>query len=313
MYNTFNVDLFEMLENDITYFSEFGKIFVTGDLNSRVSNKCDYIIQDRINTEYDDADYCPDNTSVRASVDCTFNSHGVKLLDLCKSTCLRIVNGRVGNSCKHTFYSNNGSSVIDYLLANEYSFSSISDFIVHDFNEFSDHAPLHFSLLCNNVPSDYQSFTDVKYKWDDTLREQFRSQIISMLPVFNTIVQHVDYSCRTSINNVLNRFTETIRSIADPLFSKTCVYKTNPSFNVDNCIKNAEWFDNECNTARNLYHEALRTFNSCKTDINRERLCTSKRHYKDLIRKKKACCYRKQMLEIENLRKYKPRDFWRFF
>ena len=31
VYNTFNVDLFEILENDITYFSEFGKIFVTGD------------------------------------------------------------------------------------------------------------------------------------------------------------------------------------------------------------------------------------------------------------------------------------------
>ena len=114
-YNTFNIDLFEILENDITYFSEFGKIFVTGDLNSRVGNKCDFIVQDSINTENDDPDYSPDNTSVRASVDCLLNSHGVKLLDLCKSTCLRIVNGRVGNSCKQTFYSYNGTSDIDYL------------------------------------------------------------------------------------------------------------------------------------------------------------------------------------------------------
>ena len=67
-YNTFNIDLFEILENDITYFSEFGKIFVTGDLNSRVGNKCDFIVQNSINTEYDDPDYSPDNTSVRASV-----------------------------------------------------------------------------------------------------------------------------------------------------------------------------------------------------------------------------------------------------
>ena len=152
-----------------------------------------------------------------------------------------------------------------------------------------------------------------KYKWEDALRGQFRSGIISLLHVFNSIVQHIDYSSRSSINNMLNSFTETIRSVADPLFSKTCVYKTNPSFNVNSCIKNAQWFDNECNNARNLYHEALRTFNSCKTDINRERLCTSKKHYKDLIRKKKAYCYRQKMLEIENLRKRKPRDFWRFF
>jgi len=313
VYNTFNVDLFEILENDITYFSEFGKVFVAGDLNSRVGNKFDYIVHDKINTVYDDDDYCPDNTPVRASVDISINSHGLKLLDLCKSTCLRIANGRVGNSCKQTFYSNNGTSVIDYLLANEYSFSSISDFTVHDFNEFSDHAPLHFSLLCNNVSAEYKSHTDVKYKWDDALRGQFRSGIISMLPVFNTIVQHVDYSSRTAINDVLNRFTETIRSVADPLFSKTYVYNTHPSFKVNSCIKNADWFDNECQTARNVYHDALRIFNSSKTDINREHLCTCKRIYKDLIRKKKACCYRKKMIEIENLRKHKPRDFWRFF
>ena len=46
VYNTLNVDLFEILENDITYFSEFGKVFVTGDLNSIVGNKCDYIVHD---------------------------------------------------------------------------------------------------------------------------------------------------------------------------------------------------------------------------------------------------------------------------
>ena len=168
--------------------------------------------------------------------------------------------GRFDNSYKQTFYSNNVTSVINYLLANEYSFSSISDFPVHDFNEFSDHAPLHFSLLCNNVSTEYKSHTDVKYKWDDALRGQFRSGIISMLPVFNTIVQHVDYSSRTAMNYVLNRFTETIRSVADPLFSKTYVYNTHPSFNVNSCIKNADWFDNECDTARNVYHDALRIF-----------------------------------------------------
>ena len=59
VYNTLNVDLFEILENDITYYSELGQIFVVGDLNSRVGNKYDYIVQDIINTVYEDDDYCP--------------------------------------------------------------------------------------------------------------------------------------------------------------------------------------------------------------------------------------------------------------
>lgn len=74
--------------NDKSYFSEFGKVYITGDLNSRVGNKCDYIVQDLINTVYDDIDCCPDQVSVRASVDNVHNSHGIKLLDLCKSTCV---------------------------------------------------------------------------------------------------------------------------------------------------------------------------------------------------------------------------------
>ena len=167
--------------------------------------------------------------------------------------------------------------------------------------------------VCNNASSEYKSYTDVKYKWNDALRSQFRSGIICMLPVFNSIVENIDCSSRASINDILNRFTETIRSVADPLFSQTCVYKTNPSFRANSGVKNSDWFDHECINAQHLYNDALRIFNSSKSDINRERLCTSKRYYKDLIRKKKACCYRQKMLEIENLRQHKPRDFWKFF
>ena len=177
-------------------------------------------------------------------------------------------------------YSYNGTSVIDYLFTNEYNFSSIADFTVHDFNVFSDHAPLQFTLLCNNSPTQYQSYTDVKYKWNDDLCGQFRSGIICMLPVFNNIVQHIDYSSRTSINEVLIRFTETICSVADPLLSKTCVYKTDPSFHVNSCIKNAEWFDHECDGAQKLNHDALRILTPVK-QIQKENICV---HVKSIIR-----------------------------
>ena len=63
----------------------------------------------------DDIDYTPDNTSSRASIDVRHNNHGIKLLDLCIATGLRIVNGRLGNSNNYTFLSHNGCSVIDYL------------------------------------------------------------------------------------------------------------------------------------------------------------------------------------------------------
>ncbi len=262
---------------------------------------------------YDDADYVPDHTSVRASVDAVHNSHGIKLLDMCKSTNLRILNGRIGNSCKHTFYAHNGSSVIDYLLTRECNFSLLSNFTVGDFNQWSDHAPLHFALYCNNFSPNHETYTDVKYKWNSSLREQFRSGIITKLPAFNDIVENIDCLDRVSINDALDLFTTTIRSVADPLFSKNCNYSNKPSFETESCMKSADWFDNDWVHARHLYQETLSNFNKNKIDVNRSTLCSRKKYYKDLIRKKKKCAFRIKMKEIENLRRSKPKEFWKFF
>jgi exonuclease III len=313
MYNTFNIDLFELLENDVTYFSEFGKVYTTGDYNSRVGNKCDYIIHDYINILHDDLDYCPDQVSARASVDNVCNNHGIKLLDLCKSTCTRIVNGRIGDSCKHTFYSQNGTSTIDYVLTSERNFAFIVDFKIGNFNEWSDHAPLHLSLCCNNCSPSQKRFTDVKFKWDSSLRNQFRSEIIAKLPVFNSIVHDIDSSNRLSINNAICKFTDTIRSVADPLFSHKYTFTNKPMYATDSSLNNADWFDSDCESARRLYINALNCFNLNKSDENRANLCHYKKLYKELIRKKKGCAYRLKMSEIENLKKNKPRDFWKFF
>ena len=38
-YNIVDVDLFELLENDVDYFSNFGTVFIIGDMNSRVGLK----------------------------------------------------------------------------------------------------------------------------------------------------------------------------------------------------------------------------------------------------------------------------------
>jgi len=313
VYNTINVDLFDILENDVSYYSELGSVFVTGDLNSRTSNKCDFIVYDSINTVLDDFDYIPDQPSVRASIDTIHNNHGIKLLDLCKSTTLRIVNGRIGDSCKQTFFSSNGSSVIDYLLTNECNFPLLSQFTVGEFNEWSDHAPLHFSLFGNNCLPSYETFTDVKYKWDSSRRDEFRSRIISKLPIFNDIVRSIDNSNQLSINSIIDKFTATIRSEADELFSKSYKYSNKPSFNTDSSLKHADWFDNECITARNHYHDALKYFNLNMTDLNRKVLCENKSVYKKLIMKKKNIAYQRKMAEIESLKSKKPKDFWKLF
>ena len=59
---------------------------------------------------------------------------------------------------------NKGQSVVDYILCSPGAFNSISDFTVLPMTEFSDHAPLEFSLKIGNVVSRDMCKSGPKYQ-----------------------------------------------------------------------------------------------------------------------------------------------------
>ena len=69
-----NVDVFRQIENDINLYRDLGQIFVTGDTNSRMGHKKDYIDCDRTLTSDDIYDI--DIPLPRASCDFTSNRFG---------------------------------------------------------------------------------------------------------------------------------------------------------------------------------------------------------------------------------------------
>jgi hypothetical protein len=151
-YNVINVDLFELLQQDINEFQTQGKVWLIGDWNARVGLKRDIILYDGIVDFIDDDSYVPDLTCERKSMDNVTNAHGLKLIDLCKSTSLRNANGRLGNdhNGSFTFFNSLGSSVINYLLLKNQDFLFINNFSVSPLSEWSDHCALSFDiLLCN--------------------------------------------------------------------------------------------------------------------------------------------------------------------
>ena len=134
-YDVVNVDFFNILENDINFYEDLGDVYVCGDFNSRIGSKHDFIRNDDVNSFFDNLDYIPDECHSRASFDTKSNNFGTKLLDICKSTGMRIVNGRVGeDQGPFTFISRNGASVVDYLLCKECNFSNIMCFNVNSMN-----------------------------------------------------------------------------------------------------------------------------------------------------------------------------------
>ena len=90
-------DIFEKINDDILQFSELGQIFLTGDTNSRVGKRPDYVEMLNIDRYVDIPDDEPviNIVTERKSKDVIVNTFGNKLLSLCKDNNLCIVNGRL--------------------------------------------------------------------------------------------------------------------------------------------------------------------------------------------------------------------------
>jgi hypothetical protein len=127
---------------------------VTGSLNGRVGTEKDCIVSDILNKllldaieflEYETDELFPNRLTedLRSP-----NSFGSRIFELCKSSGLRICNGRIGqNSSKITFSNTNGCSITHYLLMlHDSLYNTINTFKVCDFNTFSCHAPLHVEI-----------------------------------------------------------------------------------------------------------------------------------------------------------------------
>ena len=78
------------------------------------------------------------------SFDNELNNHGKRLLEICRSADLRILNGRVSgdSSGRATFHERNGTSVVDYAICDENIFPTVARFVVKEPSFFSDHSPV---------------------------------------------------------------------------------------------------------------------------------------------------------------------------
>ena len=84
---------------------------------------------------------------VRGNCDSETNEYGNKLVNLCKTTGLRIVNGRTTSDAlgHFTCITHNGASTVDYLIVSQHIFNTVSDFRIGTRID-SDHMPLEFTI-----------------------------------------------------------------------------------------------------------------------------------------------------------------------
>ena len=299
-----------MLETDYDNYCSQGYVYISGDFNSRTSDYYDYFHFDRY--------ICPhmyDNDLIdiptRLNMDRTIDSYGRKLLDLCCNTGLLIVNGRLYNdrTGEFTCCSNNGLSTVDYLLTSYECFSLLSNFTVLHFNEFSDHAPLHFSFHKYVHEPEVRTNEYVnppRIKWDSSKFPQFNNLLSDKILRIRETMTSSDYS----IDHVVTQLTDVLNETAFSVFDSKTQGQGHPRARGLTTPKK-KWFNSECATARKEFRRYRNIFINDKNDANRELFVKARTKYNKVKNKAKNNYKKEEGIRINNLAKSAPRKFWK--
>ena len=318
-YSSKTDDIMELLERDIAHFSKLGKILLCGDFNARTNSACDYCVDDNIDDLLDlPYDYIQDVPLARNNADTSqVNQHGESLLNLCKSTGIRIINGRlIGDSTGfYTCLSPNGApSVIDYMLASEEIFPILKFFHVNDPTPQSIHNSLSlsiktsiFKLTTRDKP---KTITPNKLIWNSgdewKLTQQLKlpSTIEAILKLRNK-----DQNCTQEfVDGYVNDITAVITQVSQnanirTLSKKGCKKKKQK--------QNKPWFNQTCQQMKN---NLLKMASRIRNNLNDQNLIHQykrlRKSYKQSLKRSKRNYDRMVWDKLSSLQNSNPKAFW---
>ena len=220
-------DLLDVMVDDMSKFVERYDcdFLICGDLNCRVGTAADFIEND-----YDRYVPLPDDYEIdegcqntRSNQDKTINTNGRQLLDVCKMTNLRILNGRVGDDAgigATTCHKYNGCSTVDLVLCSPPLIPTINHFSVLPQHPFSDHSAIRFSIVVAQKPCEnaFKKTID-KMIWNhqdkDIFVESMQSQ--DVLSIFSEMIEITERNSvdEESVNTAVILCTDAIRKAAE--------------------------------------------------------------------------------------------------
>ena len=282
--------VFDQINNDLADFhGRYGdncQYMIVGDMNARTGEYKDYVDHDELNYIPVPEDYEVDE-DVPARVSCDKKApdeFGYKLLDLCKTCSLRIVNGRIGSDKgigNYTSVNSRGKSVIDYVLCKPDMFKWFCEFKIHDVCEWSDHCKLSLAVKTKCVPkANCKPGVIHKFRWDNDKKDEFVNCLGDIVPDIENVIQSLtDNLTEEKVDESLQTITNLMHGIAEPLFGKKC--KTNVIHNVET----PPYYTDECENKRKTFFDTLNVYRRDGSDINRRVMVDARRAFKDMARK----------------------------
>lgn len=313
VYFTQHDSVFDRIENHIAKFSMLGSCLVCGDFNARTQRADDFCSNFISALPLDGSNIISDPVPPeRNNLDPKKNSHGKCLLELCKASNMRILNGRflgdtVG-SCTCFSPVAKTPSAIDYMLFSSKCLDMVDYFQVHDLTAYSIHCIISTVLITGKYflsDSDSWLSTFESYKWCKGDSEKF-NQIIASAEFSKILLDSADPNL--SVNNQVTSLSEALIKAAD----KTKIRKVGGKPKSKR-RKNQKWFDKDCSA---LFRHIRKLAKKLHINPNQDTLKifhAKKKEYRKLLKRKKIEFKNKLLNEMDYLHSRNPKEYWKIF
>lgn len=309
-----NDDVFELLTEDLAKYRATGYCIIGGDFNGRTGTESDFLNCDITDPLYSNDAVSKSHFPARRNIDKSApDSHGKSLLETCKITGMRILNGRLlGDSCgKYTCYSYTGNpSTIDYICTDERIFDLFKLFVVHTpLPDFSIHCMIGCTLECSYTVTrqeDVSMHPLSKFRWSREHDHPY-GEFLSSALLQGKLDELVNSN--RSVNDITDGITNLLLEAAESVG----VHRAKPRSQKRAKIRShsARWFDGDCKEAKRKIRQVSRELGKNPSDVSKVfELRTLTKKYRKLLNHKKRSFTQSTIEQLQNCKSNNLSEYW---
>ena len=313
---------FNRFSSTVSKYSVTGNIMLMGDFDARTGTEPDFIQSER-NYEHRHTiplpeDYIYDNVCNRYNRDSIVNHHGACLLDLCKESNLKMLNGRhMGDAVgDFTFYNINGQSTIDYFIVSDCLLTEAVFFNILPPNDFSDHCILWSGFnfeyaISSTSPDNETNYRQLPGRFQcEKLTPNLYQEALLQPDGVVLIQDFVENLSQPEIS--INTLTEKITNILICAGIKTTPFRNNTKKRKKAKFHfRKRWFDKDCSIMqREVRSLGKRLQRDPRNYYLRQTFHRLRNEYNRTLKKKKSLFIQNVTNKLDSLHETNPKAFW---
>ena len=330
-----DISIFDQIENtiiDIKSQNSKTGICLLGDLNARTGTLSDQI--ETTDTMYEDGTVMLDNDDascttsqsrrVRSNSDKVINQMGRRLIDMCRSLNLHILNGRYGGdhdigkpTCKN-------SSTVDYIIISENLSKIISDFDILEFDRtlYDIHCPIYASFDSTpQISAQYKvkhyephkTTEKNKFKWNSNFIDIYRENLTNLKNDIEDSIHRAEIKgspLEEDINEIANVISEALKKAAYNSGMGKSTQKTNVKKRRRQ-LPHKPWYDDCCEKSRKSMINFRKQYRKDKNTENLNLVKKSSTKYKKIVHKAYSEYKKKLISKLRLLQSENPKEYWK--